>query len=68
MSKETKYLIFAIEYYRNKKELSGKQVAALFSDHNIYQLIKDNYFLYHTESPDHMVADIDHYIETGSVL
>lgn len=68
MSRETKYLVFAIEYYRNKKGLTGAQVADLFSKHAIYQLVKDNYFLYHTESPDHMVADIDHYIATGEVL
>jgi hypothetical protein len=26
-----------------------------------------NYFLYHIETPDNMVFDIDHYIETGHV-
>jgi hypothetical protein len=67
VSKETKFLIFAIEYYRNKKGLSGADVASLFSAHDIYQLINDNYFLYHIESPDHMVFDIDHFIETGHV-
>jgi hypothetical protein len=65
MSKETKFLIYAIEYYRNKKGLSGAEVAELFSSYDIYQLVKDNYFLYHIESPDHFVNDIDHYIATG---
>ena len=68
MSKETRYLVFAIEYYRNKKGLSGAQVAELFGAHGIYQLIRDNYFLYHIESPDHMVADVDRFIACGSVL
>lgn len=68
MSRESKYLIFAIEYYRNKKGLSGLQVAELFSQNGIYQLIKDNYFLYHIESPDNMVADIDRYIATGATI
>ena len=68
MSNELRYLVFAIEYYRNKKGLNGVEVAELFSKHGIYQLIEDNYFLYHIESPDNMVADIDHYIATGEVL
>jgi hypothetical protein len=67
MSDETRFLIFAIEYYRNKKGLSGKEVARLFSEYDIYRLINDNYFLYHIESPDIMVHDIDHYIKTGHV-
>lgn len=68
MSKELRYLAFAAEYYRNHHGLSGIELADLFSQHGIYQLILDNYYLYHIESPDHMVADIDNYIATGSVL
>lgn len=68
MSKELRYLVYAMEYYRNVKHLSGFQVAELFSDQGIYQMIEDNYYLYHIESPDLMVTDIDHYIETGEVL
>jgi hypothetical protein len=67
MIPENKFLAFAIEYYRHSKGLSGAEVAKIFSRHDIYQLVYDNYFLYHIESPDHMVFDIDHYIETGHV-
>ena len=59
MSKENEFLIFAVEYYRNKKNLTGLQIAELFSKYNIYQMIKDNYFLYHIESPDNFVVEID---------
>ena len=59
MSKENEFLIFAVEYYRSKKRMTGSQIAELFSKYNIYQMIKDNYFLYHIESPDHFVAEID---------
>lgn len=68
MSKEIKFLVFAIEYYRNKKGLSGESVANLFAEHDVFQLILDNYFLYHIESPDSMVAEIDHYIKTGNLI
>lgn len=68
MTKEMKYLVFAIEYYRNVKGLSGEEVADLFAKHDVFNLVLDNYFLYHIESPDSMVADIDHFIETGRVI
>lgn len=67
MSKEMKYLVFAIEAYRRAKGLSGKQVADLFAAHEIYQLILDNYFLYHIESPEHMIEEIDNYMTTGNI-
>jgi hypothetical protein len=59
VNKENKFLIFAVEYYRDKKNLTGRQVAKLFSKHDIYRMIIDNYFLYHIESPDNFVAEID---------
>ena len=44
------------------------ELADLFARHGIYRLILDNYFLYHIESPDNMVADIDCCLEAGRVL
>lgn len=65
MSKEMRFLVFAIEYYRQAKGLTGPEVAALFREKGLSQYVLDNYFLYHIESPDLMVADIDRYVETG---
>jgi hypothetical protein len=67
VSPENKFLAFAIEYYRHKKGLSGYEVSELFRKYDLSKLVTDNYFLYHIESPDHMVFDIDHYIEAGHV-
>ena len=68
MSKQLRFLAFAAEHYRMRHGLSGAELAALFSRYGIYQLVLDNYYLYHIESPEHMVADIDHFIETGTTL
>jgi hypothetical protein len=67
MTPENKFLTFAIEYYRHSKGLSGSEVARLFREYGLSKLIQDNYFIYHIESPDHMVKDIDSYIMTGHV-
>lgn len=68
MSNELKYLAYAMEYYRRKKGLTGPEAARLFGEYGLYQLVIDNYFLYHIESPDNMVADLDEFIATGEVL
>ena len=59
MSKENKFLVFVIEYYRNKKNLSGKEVIDLFNKYNIWELAKKSYFIWHIESPDNFVQEID---------
>jgi len=62
MSKEHKFLIFVVEYYRNQKNLSGKEVIALFNKYNIWDLARESYFLWHIESPVHFVHEIDNYV------
>ena len=48
-----------VENYRNKKNLSGREVVALFDKHNIWELAKKSYFLWHIESPENFVHEID---------
>jgi hypothetical protein len=62
MSKENKFLIFVVEYYRNKKKLSVKEIIALFDKHNIWELAKKSYFLWHIETPENFVQEIDSYV------
>ena len=62
MSNENRFLIFVIEYYRNKKNLSGKEIISLFDRHNIWDLAKKSYFIWHIESPENFVREIDNYI------
>ena len=59
MSAETRSLVFAIECYRSRKGLTGREVADLFEEHGIFQFMRDNYFLFHIESPDHMIVEVD---------
>jgi len=63
VSKENKFLVFVLEYYRNKKNISGKEIIALFDRYNIWELAKKSYFLWHIESPENFVKEIDNYIE-----
>ena len=65
MSKEMRFLVFAIEHYRQAKGLTVRRWRLSFREKGLSQYVLDNYFLYHIESPDLMVADIDRYVETG---
>jgi len=62
MSRENEFLIFVIEYYRNKKNLSGKEIIALFDKYNIWELAKESYFLWHIESPENFTQEIENVI------
>ena len=62
MSNENNFLIFVVEYYRNKKNLSGKEIIALFDQYNIWNLAKKSYFLWHIESPENFVREIDSFL------
>lgn len=62
MNEEAKFLIFVIEYYRNKKDLSGDEVIDLFNQYDIWDLAQKSYFLWHIESPENFVQEIDDYI------
>jgi len=42
--------------------LSGIEVIALFDSHNVWKYAKDSYFLWHIESPNNFVQEIDNYI------
>ena len=61
MSKENRFLIFVLEYYRNRKNLSGRDVVALFDKYNVWALSKKSYFLWHIESTENFVCEIDAY-------
>ena len=68
MTRELVFLAYAMERYRQAKGLTPAQVADVFRNGGLSQLVLDNYYLYHIESPAHMVADLDSYLLTGKPL
>lgn len=68
MTDELAYLAFAMEKYRTAKGITPAEVAKVFCDEGLSRIVLDNYYLYHIESPDHMIADLDQYRATGTLL
>ena len=64
MSKEGKFLIFCIEQYRSAKNLTGKQVAKLFSEYGVYEYIVSCFEALHTIGINYIINDIDLYIQS----
>ncbi len=62
MSKETKFLIYCLEIYKNEKNMTGKQVMDLFIKYRVIDYIVDYFEALHTTGMNYIVDDIDLYI------
>ena len=51
-----------MELYRREKNLTGKQVADLFSRYNVYDYIRKYFGAFHTMGEKLVFDDIDAYI------
>ena len=63
MSEEGNFLIYCIEIYRSAKNLKGKEVIQLFRKYNVCEYIMECYGALHTTGENHIINDIDLYIE-----
>ncbi len=68
MTRELEFLAYAMERYRRAKGLTPAEVADVFHNGGLSQVVLDNYYLYRIESPTHMVADLDSHLLTGKPL
>ena len=66
MSKESQFLIFCIEMYKQAKNLSGKEVITLFNRYRVSEYIISCYEALHTTGTQYIVEDIDRYISVRS--
>ena len=62
MSSQGNFLIFCVEQYKSAKNLSGKQVSALFSRYCVWDYIYSCFEALHTTGTNYIVEDIDLYI------
>ena len=63
MSREGKFLIYCVETYKVAKNLTGKQVAELFTRYRVWEYVYSCFEALHTTGANYIVADIDLYIE-----
>ena len=59
MSKEMEFFIYLLEYYAEYSNTTANLVLQKWNEKGIAQTIYDNYWLYHTESIQNALEDID---------
>ena len=63
MSRQGDFLIYCTEQYKSSKNLTGKQVADLFTLFRVWDYIYSCFEALHTTGVNYIVEDIDLYIE-----
>lgn len=64
MSRQGDFLIYCVEIYKNARNLTGRQVADLFTRYQVWEYVYSCFEALHTTGPSYIVDDIDHYIES----
>lgn len=62
MSKQGDFLIYCTEQYKTAKNLTGRQVAELFSRYSVWDYIYTCFEALHTTGANYIVEDIDLFI------
>lgn len=68
MSKEMNFTIFCLESYKLHRCLTGKEVAKLFNDYDVFNYIYEFYDVLHTTGHNYINNDIDIYLKSRGVL
>ena len=63
MSKQGKFMILCVETYKSAKGLNGKQVAALFTQYQVWEYLYSCFEALHTTGENCIIEDIDLYIK-----
>lgn len=64
MSKELPFIVLCIEEYKRHKNMTGKEVLALFNQYSVCEYLQSFYEVLHTTGTRYIVNDIDLYIKS----
>ena len=63
MSKQGEFMIFSAEQYKRAKQLTGRQLDALFGKYRVWDYLYACYEALHTTGTNYIIQDIDLYIQ-----
>ncbi len=64
MTKELPFIVLCIEEYKNRKNMTGKEVVDLFNRYSVIEYIRSFYDVLHTTGTKYIIDDIDSYIDS----
>lgn len=59
---EGRFIIYALERYRQVKGLTGREVIELFNTWNVLEFLRESYDLLHINGDQCLIMDIDEHI------
>ena len=69
MSKELAFTVFCLESYKVHRNLSGREVLALFERYGVFDYIREFFDVLHTTGHNYINNDIDIYLKSrGAVI
>jgi len=58
------FIIFAIEEYRDAKDMPGKEAFALFETSGLLDYIEEFYDVLHSQGGEYLICDFDEYLSS----
>ena len=68
MSKQMTFTIFCLESYKRHRNLTGKAVAKLFQEYDVFDYIREFYDVLHTTGHNYINNDIDIYLKSRGAI
>lgn len=56
------FVIFCLEHYRQKEELSGKEIYELFDKYKVFDYLRNGFDMLHTQGEAWLMNDIDEFL------
>lgn len=66
MTKEGKFIVFCLEFWRLDKGISGKEALDIFDKYGVREYLRDYYDTLHSEGIEYLINDIDEFIRVRS--
>ena len=67
MSKEGNFTVYCVEQYKAAKNMTGKEVAELFTRYRVWDYVYSCFEALHTTGDKYIVEDIDMYIAARQI-
>lgn len=68
MSKEMKFAVFCLESYKAHRNLTGREVSALFERYGVFDYLREFFDVLHTTGHNYINHDIDLYLHSRGVV
>lgn len=63
--KINEFIVFCVEYYKERVSLSGKEVYDLFDKYGVIDYLENGYDVLHTQGKDWLMNDIDLFLKNN---